>query len=239
MKRLQIATFTVWVGSIGAFNVPTQKPGFPAFRKHAVAIHSSKEQNDPSLSLADEVRDQFPILSEPGHGGKKITYLDSAATSQKPLAVLNAVDSFYREANSNVHRGAHFLANRATERYEGARDKIAAFIGASRREEIVFTAGATEAINLVANSWGAANLGPGDEVILSVAEHHSNLVPWQLLAERQGVLHHFVGLDEAMRYDLNQLEGLISKRTKLISLGHVSNVLGVVNPVEEVCTQRS
>lgn len=185
-------------------------------------------------ALADEVRDDFPILAQEVHAGKRLVYLDSAATSQKPTVVLAALNDYYLEANANVHRGAHALAARATDRYEAARDKVAAFVGAASREEIVFTRGATEAINLVVNTWGAQHLGPGDEVILSVAEHHSNLVPWQLLAERQGVLLHFVGLDEAMRYDLSQLEALITPRTKLISLGHVSNVLGAVNPVKEV-----
>jgi cysteine desulfurase/selenocysteine lyase len=122
----------------------------------------------------------------------------------------------------------------AASRYEAARDKVAAFVGASRREEIVFTRGATEAINLVANTWAAAHLGPGDEVILSVAEHHSNLVPWQLLASRQGVLLQFVQLDGQQRYDLAHFQSLLSPRTKLVALQHVSNVLGAVNPVEEV-----
>jgi len=228
MKSLQIAILVAVVEGIAAFNIIGVQPEMPRITTRQAA--TAYELGD----LAEEVRDQFPILSQSGQGGNKLVYLDSGATSQKPLAVLDAVDNYYREANANVHRGAHFLANRATERYESARDKVAAFVGASRREEIVFTAGATEAINLVVNTWGAANLGPGDEVILSVAEHHANLVPWQMLAERQGVLLNFVGVDEDMRYDLKHLQSLITPRTKLIGLAHVSNVLGAVNPVKEV-----
>ena len=152
--------------------------------------------------------------------------------------VLDALNDYYLEANANVHRGAHFLANRATERYEAARSKVQKFVGAARREEIVFTRGASEAINLVANTWGSQYLGPGDEVILSVMEHHSNLVPWQLLAERNGVLLNFVRLDPATQgYDLAHFRELLEAakgRVKLVALPHVSNVLGCVNPVAEV-----
>ena len=240
--RTSLSLLALGAGGASAFTPASgQRSGVHARVPAATTFDDRSSASTPlsrrsaGPSLADEVRGDFPILAMSEAGGSKpLVYLDSAATSQKPRAVLDALSSYYEEANANVHRGAHFLANRATERYEGARDKVAAFIGAGRREEVVFTRGATEAINLVANTWGAEHLGPGDEVILSVAEHHANLVPWQLLAERQGVLLQFVGLDAAGRYDLSHLEALLSKRTKLVALQHVSNVLGASNPVAEV-----
>ena len=188
----------------------------------------------PAASLADEVRGDFPILTRLGGGGQPLVYLDNAATSQKPRAVIDAVSRYYEESNSNVHRSAHFLSNRATELYEGARDKVARFIGAARREEVVFTRGATEAINLVANTWGERHLTAGDEIVLSVAEHHSNLVPWQLLAARKGLALRFVKLDAAGRYDVAHLATLLGPRTKLVCLAHASNVLGALHPVAAV-----
>lgn len=184
--------------------------------------------------LGEEVRGEFPVLGQRVNEDKALVYLDSAATSQKPQSVLDAMDAYYREANANVHRGAHALANRATELYEGARDKVAQLVHAERREEIVFTRGASEAINLVVQTWGAANLGPGDEVVLSVLEHHSNIVPWQLLAARLGFEIKFVGLDADQRLDMAELEGLLSPRTKFVSVCHASNVLGFVTPVKRI-----
>jgi cysteine desulfurase / selenocysteine lyase len=184
-------------------------------------------------SLAEDLRLDFPILYQEVNG-KPLVYLDNAATSQKPLAVLDALQNYYRRDNANVHRGVHTLSSRATDAYEGARDKIAAFVNAASRQEIVFTRNATEAINLVAYAWGQANLKPGDEIILSVMEHHSNLIPWQLLAQKTGAVLKFVELTETQEFDLDHFRSLISDKTKLVSVVHVSNTLGCINPVEEI-----
>ena len=184
--------------------------------------------------LGEALRADFPILAEQGADGAPLAYLDNAATSQKPVAVLRAMDAYYHRQNSNVHRGVHTLAARATEAYERARAQVAAFVGAASDREIVFTRNASEAINLVAHTWGEANVGPGDEIVLSVAEHHSNLVPWQLLAERKGAVLKFVGLTASEELDLEQLADLVGPRTKLVALGHVSNTLGGVLDVGEV-----
>jgi cysteine desulfurase / selenocysteine lyase len=184
-------------------------------------------------TLADERRLDFPILYQEVNG-KPLVYLDNAATSQKPLAVLEAIQHYYRSDNANVHRGVHTLSSRATDAYEGARDKVAAFVNAASRQEIIFTRNATEAINLVAYAWGQTTLKPGDEIILSVMEHHSNLVPWQIVAQRTGAVLKFVELTEAQEFDLDQFRSLISNKTKLVSVVHVSNTLGCINPVEEI-----
>lgn len=184
-------------------------------------------------SLAAKVRADFPILNELVHG-KPLIYLDNAATSQKPQAVLDALLHYYQHDNANVHRGVHTLSSRATDAYEGARDKIAAFVNAASRQEIVYTRNASEAINLVAYAWGMNHLQRGDEIILSVMEHHSNLIPWQLLAQRTGAVLKFVELTETQEFDLDQFKTLISDKTKLVSVVHVSNTLGCINPVKEI-----
>jgi len=184
-------------------------------------------------TLADRVRADFPILHQEVNG-KPLVYLDNAATSQKPLLVLNTLRDYYEQYNSNVHRGVHTLSAKATDAYEAARDKVAAFVNAASRQEIVFTRNATEAINLVAYSWGTKNLQPGDEIILSVMEHHSNLIPWQMLAQRTGAVLKFVELTETEEFDLEHFKSLISDRTKLVSTVHVSNTLGCINPVQEI-----
>lgn len=184
-------------------------------------------------TLAALTRADFPILNEQIHG-KPLVYLDNAATSQKPTAVLNALEHYYRHDNANVHRGVHTLSTRATNDYEGSRDKVAAFVNARSREEIVFTRNATEAINLVAYAWGNQNLRTGDEIILSVMEHHSNLIPWQLLSARTGAVLKFVELTETEEFDLEQYRSLLTDKTKLVSIVHVSNTLGCINPVEEI-----
>ncbi len=185
-------------------------------------------------ALAEDLRLDFPILYQEVNE-KPLVYLDNAATSQKPLAVLDALQNYYRRDNANVHRGVHTLSSRATDAYEGARDKIAAFINAASRQEIVFTRNATEAINLVAYSWGQSTLKPGDEIILSVMEHHSNLIPWQILAQRTGAVLKFVELTaDTQEFDLDHFRSLISDKTKLVSVVHVSNTLGCINPVEEI-----
>ena len=184
-------------------------------------------------TLADKVRADFPILHQEVNG-KPLVYLDNAATSQKPLAVLNAIRDYYEQYNSNVHRGVHTLSAKATDAYEGARDKVAAFVNAASRQEIIYTRNASEAINLIAYSWGMNNLQRGDEIILSVMEHHSNLIPWQFVAQRTGAVLKFVELTPDGIFDLEHFKSLISDKTKLVSTVHVSNTLGCINPVEEI-----
>ena len=184
-------------------------------------------------TLADRVREDFPILHQEVNN-KPLIYFDSAASSQKPLAVLNAMRDYYEKVHANVHRGAHTLSARATDAYEGARDKVARFINAAHREEIVYTRNASEAINLVAYSWGLTNLNKGDEIILSVMEHHSNLVPWQIIAQKTGAVIKYVQLTPTEEFDLEHYKSLLSDKTKLVAIVHVSNTLGCINPVEEI-----
>ncbi|MEM7712420.1 MAG: SufS family cysteine desulfurase [Cyanobacteria bacterium P01_A01_bin.68] len=185
-------------------------------------------------TLANQARKDFPILHQEVNG-KPLVYLDNAATSQKPLFVLDAIKKYYQEYNSNVHRGAHHLSAKATDAYEGARDKVTKFINAASRQEVVFTRNATEAINLVAYSWGLNNLEPGDEIILSVMEHHSNIIPWQLIAQKTGAVLKYVELTPEETFDLEQFKKLLCDKTKLVSIVHVSNTLGCINPVKEIC----
>lgn len=185
------------------------------------------------ISLASQVRADFPILHQEVNGSP-LVYFDNAATSQKPQAVLDVLNHYYHHDNANVHRGVHALSARATDAYEGARDKVAAFVRAASRNEIVFTRNASEAINLVAYSWGMSQLQAGDEIILSVMEHHSNLVPWQMVAQRTGASLKFVELTDTQEFDLDQFRQLISDKTKLVAINHVSNTLGCINPVAEV-----
>ena len=184
-------------------------------------------------TLGDRVRDDFPILDQKVNNNPLI-YFDSAASSQKPQQVLDALQHYYRRDNANVHRGAHTLSGRATDAYESARDKVAQFINAASREEIIYTRNASEAINLVAYSWGLANLKAGDEIILSVMEHHSNIVPWQLIADKTGAVLKYVQLTPTEEFDFAHYKSLLSNKTKLVSLVHVSNTLGVINPVTEI-----
>jgi cysteine desulfurase/selenocysteine lyase len=186
-------------------------------------------------TLADKVRADFPILNQEVNE-KTLVYLDNAATSQKPLFVLNTLRDYYEQYNSNVHRGAHTLSAKATDAYEAARDKVAKFINAASRQEIVYTRNASEAINLVAYSWGMNNLQPGDEIILSVMEHHSNIVPWQFVAQKTGAVLKFVELTPEETFDLEQFKQLISEKTKLVSVVHISNTLGCINPVQEIAS---
>jgi cysteine desulfurase/selenocysteine lyase len=179
------------------------------------------------------LRAEFPALDQDVNG-RPLVYLDNAATSQKPRAVIDALDAYYEHDNANVHRGIHELSRRATERYEGARGKIARWVGAAEAAEIVFTRGTTEAINLVATGYGLDNVGEGDEIVLSVLEHHSNIVPWQLLAHRTGAKLRYIELDEQGRLILDDLPKLLTDRTKIVAISHVSNALGTVNPVKEI-----
>jgi cysteine desulfurase / selenocysteine lyase len=184
-------------------------------------------------TLAAQVRADFPILSQTVNDHPLI-YLDNAATSQKPRQVLEALQHYYEFDNSNVHRGVHTLSARATDAYEAAREKVARFVNAASAQEIVYTRNASEAINLVAYSWGLQTLQPGDEIILSVMEHHSNLVPWQMIAQRTGAVLKFVELTSDETFDFEQFQSLLCDRTRLVSVVHVSNTLGCLNPVQQI-----
>jgi cysteine desulfurase/selenocysteine lyase len=179
------------------------------------------------------IRRDFPILDRQVQG-KPLVYLDNAATSQKPEAVLQTLDDYYRRYNANVHRGVHTLSEEATAAYERARLQVARFINAASEKEVIFTRGTTEGINLVAQSWGRANLRAGDEVLITEMEHHSNIVPWQILAEQLGFTLRYIPVTDAGLLDLSQLDSLLTERTKLLSFVHASNVLGTINPVQEL-----
>jgi cysteine desulfurase/selenocysteine lyase len=180
------------------------------------------------------LREDFPILHEQVHGYPLI-YFDSAATSQKPRVVIEALRNFYEHENANVHRGLHTLSSRATEAYEKARRRVADYIGARSADEIVFTRGTTESINLVAQAWGGKFIREGDVILLTVMEHHSNLVPWQLLAERTGARLRFLPVRDDGTLELEQLSALLTPEVKLFAFTHVSNSLGTINPVAELC----
>lgn len=182
-----------------------------------------------------QIRKDFPILSREVYG-KPLVYLDNSATTQKPRIVVDAIANEYYSENANVHRGVHFLSQQATELHESARAKIAKFLNASSPSEIVFTRGATEGLNLVASSFGEAFLKEGDEVIISAMEHHSNIVPWQLLEMRKGIKIKVIPITEDGELHVDEYEKLFDERTKLVSVTHVSNVLGTVNPVKELAT---
>jgi cysteine desulfurase/selenocysteine lyase len=183
----------------------------------------------PPLDV-ERVRQDFPILSERVRG-KPLVYLDSAATSQKPRAVIDAVSRFYSAENANIHRGVHYLSERATVAYDEVRARVAQFLNAPSAETIVFTRGTTEAINLVAQSWGRGTLRPGDEILVTGMEHHSNLVPWQLVASQTGAVVRAVPITDAGELDLRAFDGLLTARTRLLAAVHVSNALGTINPV--------
>lgn len=181
------------------------------------------------------IRTDFPILQRTVRDGKPLVYLDSAATSQKPASVIEALAGFYRTSNANIHRGIYELSEDASILYEEARAKVARFIGASRPDEIVFVRNTTEAINLVARTWGVANLQAGDVVVTTILEHHSNIVPWHQLAAERGIVVHFVDIDETGRLRLDQLETLLrTQPVKLVAVTHVSNALGTINPVSDI-----
>jgi cysteine desulfurase/selenocysteine lyase len=182
---------------------------------------------------AFDVRRDFPILGTTVHG-KPLVYLDNAATSQKPRSVIEAIVRFYSGENANIHRGVHHLSERATLAYEGVRERVARFIGARSPREIVFTRGATEAINLVAQSYGASVLQPGDEVLITGMEHHSNIVPWQLVCAQVGAKLRAVPITDAGELDQDAFDRLLSDRTRLVAMVHLSNALGTINPVREL-----
>jgi cysteine desulfurase/selenocysteine lyase len=204
-------------------------------RFHTMIVETVKPSKSVKQIDWEKLRADFPILDQEVHGHPLI-YFDNAATSQKPRAVIDALVNYYERDNANVHRGIHELSNRATAAFEAARTRTARFINARSADEIVFTRGTTESINLVANSWGNKNLKPGDTILLTEMEHHSNLVPWQLLAERTGAKLVYLPVtgDEGL-LDLGNLDALLTREVKLFAMVHISNSLGTVNPVAELC----
>jgi len=189
--------------------------------------------NTPAPFDVEKFRNDFPILNEQVHG-KPLVYLDNAATSQKPKQVIESLDAYYRETNSNIHRGVHTLSEKATAIYEKARDKVKVFINADSTKEIVFVRGATEAINLVAQSFGRNTLKPGDEIIITELEHHSNIVPWQILVEQTGATLNYIPINDAGELILEEYEKLLSDKTRIVAVGHISNALGTINPIKTI-----
>lgn len=187
---------------------------------------------EPALDV-HAIRQDFPVLHQEVNG-RPLVYLDSAASSQKPRAVIEALDEYYRRYNANVHRGIHSLSEQASQAYEEARRKVGRFIKARSPKEVIFTRNTTESINLVAYSWGWANIGPGDEVLLTEMEHHSNLIPWQILAREKDATLRFIRVTDDGFLDLSCLDDLLTERTRLVSVVHMSNALGTINPVTEI-----
>jgi len=198
--------------------------------EHIIIVHQEASRGIDWKAI----REDFPILREHVHDHPLI-YFDSAATTQKPRSVLDALRNYYEHQNANVHRGLHFLSSRATEAYEKSRQRVADYIGAASADEIVFTRGTTESINLVAQAWGGKFLREGDVILLTEMEHHSNLVPWQLLAERIGARLRFVPVRDDGTLDLDQLPNLLTREVKIFGFTHVSNSLGTINPVADLC----
>jgi len=181
----------------------------------------------------ENIRKQFPVLHQEVFG-KPYVYLDNAATTQKPVSVIETISEFYKKYNSNVHRGVHYLSQKSTELFEGTRDTVQAFINAPLREEVIFTRGTTESINLVAHSFGDAFLKPGDEILITGMEHHSNMVPWRMVAEQKGVTVRNVPFSESGELDLNAYREMLNDKTRIVALGQVSNSLGTIHPVKEM-----
>ncbi len=195
-------------------------------------MNSRAEMSAPAFDL-EKIRQDFPILAREVRG-KPLVYFDNAATSQKPVQVIETVDRYYREYNSNIHRGVHSLSEEATAAYESARDTCRSFVNAASNQEIIFVKGTTEAINLVANTWGRTHIQPGDEIIISWMEHHSNIVPWQLLCEQSGAKLKVIPINDAGELCMDEYRDLLNPRTKLVAVGHISNALGTINPVKEI-----
>lgn len=189
--------------------------------------------NTPTPFDVEKFRKDFPILNEQVHG-KPLVYLDNAATAQKPKQVIESLDAYYRETNSNIHRGVHTLSEKATAIYEKARGKVKEFINADSTKEIVFVRGATEGINLVAQSFGRNTLKAGDEIIITELEHHSNIVPWQILSEQTGATLNYIPINDAGELILEEYEKLLSDKTRIVAVGHISNALGTINPIKTI-----
>jgi cysteine desulfurase/selenocysteine lyase len=204
-------------------------------QRHSAAVVIAKANIMTTLDQFDmaALRREFPILNQEVNG-KPLAFLDSAASSQKPRRVIECLEDYYRRYNANVHRGIYKLSEEATFAYERARGKVARFIGAKSQREVVFTRNTTEAVNLVAQAWGNANLRPGDRILLTVMEHHSNIVPWQLLAQRTGARLDYVNIDSEGRLILEELDGKLTEQTRIVAFSHQSNVLGTINPVRPI-----
>ncbi len=200
--------------------------------RHAQATVAERPARGTAFDVG-RIRADFPILSQRVNG-KPLVYLDNAATSQKPQAVIDAMTRYYFEENSNIHRGVHFLSDKATQSYEAARVKVQRFIKAASPKEIIFVRGTTEAINLVVSSYGRSRLSAGDEVLISAMEHHSNIVPWQMLAEEKGLVLRIIPMNDRGELFIDKYEKMLNSRTKFVGLVHVSNALGTVNPVKEM-----
>ena len=200
---------------------------------------STAQATKPQAIDVARVRTDFPILSREVHG-KPLVYLDNSATTQRPAAVIEAIASFYRTSNANVHRGVHALSEEATDAYEGARARVASFLNVETPDSVIFTRNTTESINLVAHSWARRHLRAGDEIMLSVTEHHSNLVPWQLLSMDIGCKLRFLDIDDEGHLRIDQLDEVLNEHTRLVAISHVSNVLGTINPIPTIaCAARS
>lgn len=184
----------------------------------------------------EKIRADFPVLKVEAHPGKPLVYLDNAATSQKPSAVIEAMTAYYQGYNANVHRGIHRLSEDATAAYEGARERIARFINAPSSEQVIYVRNTTEALNLVASTWGRVNISAGDEILLTEMEHHSNIVPWQILAQEKGAVIRYIPFTAEGTLDLSNLDSLLTERTKLVSFAGMSNVFGTINPAREIIT---
>nr|MBK9651274.1 cysteine desulfurase [Bacteroidota bacterium] len=189
---------------------------------------------DTKLKTPAQSRADFPILQEVIYKNKSLVYLDNAATSQKPQVVIDSIKNYYEHYNANIHRGVHYLSQRASAAYDAVRGKVATFINAASEKEIVFVRGTTEAINLVASTWGRKNILPGDEIIISTMEHHSNIVPWQMLCEEKNAVLKIIPMNDAGELLMDEYEKLLSPKTKLVSVVHTSNSLGTINPVEKI-----
>ncbi len=200
------------------------------FAEQKSAENSFYSMNKQELQ---NIRAEFPILSEKIYN-KPLIYFDNGATTQKPRCVVEKIQEGYYHSNANIHRGVHFLSQKATEAHEASRSKVAEFIHAAKREEIIFTRGTTEAINLVAFSFGEAFCSAGDEIIVSVMEHHSNIVPWQMLCERKGMTLRIIPMNERDELNIDIYKQLLNERTRIVAVTHVSNVLGTVNPTQEI-----
>lgn len=183
-----------------------------------------------------EIRKDFPILAEKAYG-KPLVYLDNAASSQKPAAVIESLSDYYRHTNANIHRGVHYLSQKASAAFDEVREKARRFINAQSEKEIVFVRGTTEAINLVASSWGRKNIGAGDEILISAMEHHSNIVPWQMLCEEKGATLKVIPMNDKGELILEKLDSLLTENTRLVSIVHISNSLGTINPVKEIISK--
>jgi cysteine desulfurase/selenocysteine lyase len=215
-------------------SIPTKSQVFPRVVREGEAPAEPHDQADCKEPFnVHKIREDFPILKQTVHG-QPLVYLDNAATTQKPWAVLDALRRFYETENSNVHRGVHLLSERATEDYEAARGKVQHFLGAAEPREVIFVRGTTEAINLVAQTYGRKHVGAGDEVVISALEHHSNIVPWQILCEEKQARLRVVPITDAGEIMVEEYARLLGPRTRLVAVAHVSNALGTVNPIRQI-----